>query len=81
MSRTACLDSKMCVATIRRATAKDAEVLGIIGPAAYAEVYGYLWDCPDAYSDQLRTFGPQASSHCSPDRKRAFGSVRRGAPS
>ena len=26
----------------------------------YAETYGYLWDRPDAYSDQLRTFGPQA---------------------
>jgi hypothetical protein len=42
---------------IRSATAEDAEVLGIIGPAAYAEAYGYLWDRPDAYSDQLRTFG------------------------
>src|SRR5215469_3882742 len=49
----------MNAAIIRRATLEDAEVLGIIGPAAYAEGYGYLWDRPDAYSDQLRTFGPQ----------------------
>jgi len=60
MSRTACLDGKMSTATVRRATAQDAEVLGIIGPAAYAEAYGYLWDRPDAYSDQLRTFGAPA---------------------
>ena len=45
---------------VRRATAEDAEVLGIIGPAAYAEAYGYLWDRADAYSDQLRTFGVRA---------------------
>ena len=45
---------------VRRATDEDAEVLGIIGPAAYAEAYGYLWDCPDAYSDQFRTFGVHA---------------------
>jgi GNAT superfamily N-acetyltransferase len=50
----------MSAATIRRATAEDAEVLGIIGPAAYAEAYGYLWDRTDAYSDQLRTFGARA---------------------
>ena len=60
MSRTACLDGKMSTATVRRATAQDAEVLGIIGPAPYAEAYGYLWDRPDAYSDQLRTFGAPA---------------------
>jgi hypothetical protein len=50
----------MTIAIVRRATAEDGEVLGIIGPAAYAEAYGYLWDRPDAYCDQLRTFGPQA---------------------
>jgi ribosomal protein S18 acetylase RimI-like enzyme len=60
MSRTACLDGKMSAATIRRATAEDVDLLGIIGPAAYAEAYGYLWDRPDAYSDQLRTFDPRA---------------------
>ena len=35
----------------------DAGLLGIIGPAAYAEAYGHLWDRPDAYADQLQTFG------------------------
>jgi diamine N-acetyltransferase len=50
----------MTIAIVRRATAEEAEVLGINGPAAYAEAYGYLWDRPDAYCDQLRTFGPQA---------------------
>ena len=45
---------------VRRATVEDAEVLGIIGPAAYAEAYGHLWDRSDAYSDQLRTFGVRA---------------------
>jgi len=50
----------MTIAIVRRATAEDGEVLGIIGPAAYAEAYGYLWDRPDAYCDQLRTFGQQA---------------------
>ena len=54
------LDAKMSTAKVRRATAEDAEVLGIIGPAGYAEAYGYLWDRPDAYCDQLQTFGPRA---------------------
>jgi len=54
------LDASMNAPIIRIATAEDAEVLGVIGPAAYAEAYGYLWDRPDAYSDQLRTFGPRA---------------------
>jgi ribosomal protein S18 acetylase RimI-like enzyme len=50
----------MSTPIVRRATAEDAEVLGIIGPAAYAESYIYLWDRPDAYSDHLRTFGRRA---------------------
>jgi GNAT superfamily N-acetyltransferase len=54
------LDGRMSAVIVRRATAVDAEVLGIIGPAAYAEAYGYLWDRPDAYSNQLRTFGRRA---------------------
>jgi hypothetical protein len=57
---TLCLDGKMSAAIVRRATAEDAAVLGIIGPAAYAEACGHLWDHPDAYSDQLQTFGPRA---------------------
>ena len=50
----------MTAAKVRRATAEDAGLLGIIGPAAYAEAYGYLWDRPDAYADQLQTFGSDA---------------------
>ena len=31
---------------VRRATVDDAEALGVIGPAAYAAAYHYLWsDC------------------------------------
>jgi len=50
----------MAAAIVRPATAEDAEALGIIGPAAYAEAYAYLWDRPDAYAHQLRTFGQRA---------------------
>jgi diamine N-acetyltransferase len=47
-------------ASVRLATIDDADLLGIIGPAAYAESYGYLWDRADAFAEQLRTFGPSA---------------------
>ena len=50
----------MSAPIVRRATLEDAEVLGIIGPVAYTEAYGYLWDRPDAYSEHLRTFGVRA---------------------
>ena len=78
MSRTACLDGKMSTATVRRATAQDAEVLGIMGPAAYSEAYGYLWDRPDDYSDQLRTFGIRAfeSLLARPEARLWIGQVR-----
>jgi ribosomal protein S18 acetylase RimI-like enzyme len=61
----------VAIVIVRRATAEDAEVLGIIGPAAYAEAYGYLWDRPDAYSEQLRTFGqrPFESLLAQPDSR------------
>ena len=64
---------------VRRATAEDAEVLGIIGPAAYAEAYGYLWDRADAYSDQLRTFGVRAFEAllARPEARLWIGEVRR----
>jgi ribosomal protein S18 acetylase RimI-like enzyme len=35
----------------------DAEMLGALGPAAYAGAYAYLWDNPDAYLRHLETFG------------------------
>jgi ribosomal protein S18 acetylase RimI-like enzyme len=50
----------MTTANVRRATAEDTGLLGIIGPAAYAEAYGYLWDRPDAYGDYLQTFSSDA---------------------
>jgi hypothetical protein len=81
MSRTACLDGKMSTATVRRATTQDADVLGTIGPAAYAEAYGYLWDRPDAYFDQLRTFGAPAfaSLLTQPDARLWIGEVEGAA--
>ena len=52
-------------------------MLGIIGPAAYAEAYSCLWDRPDAYSDQLRTFGRGAfeSLLARPDARLWIGEV------
>jgi diamine N-acetyltransferase len=50
----------MTAENVRRATAEDADLLGVIGPAAYAEAYSYLWDRPDAYAEQLQTFGSDA---------------------
>ena len=50
----------MTAAAVRPATLEDAYVLGIIGPAAYAEAYAYLWDRPGAYSEQLQSFGQRA---------------------
>lgn len=47
----------MITTTVRPATIEDAYMLGIIGPAAYAEAYAYLWDRPDVYSDHLQSFG------------------------
>jgi ribosomal protein S18 acetylase RimI-like enzyme len=49
----------MIAATVRRATAEDA-MRGIVGPAAYAEAYADLWLRPDAYVEQLQTFGQRA---------------------
>jgi diamine N-acetyltransferase len=50
----------MTVTNVRPATADDASLLGFIGPAAYAEAYGYLWDRADAFVEQLRTFASPA---------------------
>lgn len=49
---------------IRRATIDDAEVLGLVGPAAYAEAYAGFWDNPAAYLAQLGTFGESAFRAC-----------------
>jgi GNAT superfamily N-acetyltransferase len=45
---------------IRVAQPQDAEALGIIGPAIYAESYGHMWDDAGAYADYLMTFGSSA---------------------
>jgi diamine N-acetyltransferase len=47
-------------AVVRRASSADVHSLGIIGPAAYEAVYGYLWDDSAALARQLATFGAEA---------------------
>lgn len=48
---------------VRQATISDAPSLAVIGPAAYAESYGHLWDDPVAYAAHLATFGETAFGH------------------
>ncbi len=45
---------------IRVAQPSDADALGIIGPAIYAESYGHVWDDPRAYAAHLESFGTSA---------------------
>jgi diamine N-acetyltransferase len=45
---------------VRRATEKDVDSLGVIGPAAYAASYGQLWDNSGALAQQLATFSAKA---------------------
>ncbi|EKT4505027.1 GNAT family N-acetyltransferase [Pseudomonas putida] len=45
---------------VRRATVDDAEALGVIGPAAYAAAYHYLWSDCVALAQQLDTFSSSA---------------------
>ena len=47
-------------ALIRRAGAADAEQLGVVAPAAYAEAYDYLWNDAQAYGRHLQSFGKMA---------------------
>jgi diamine N-acetyltransferase len=46
--------------TIRRATPSDIPMLGLIGPAAYAEAYGDWWETPAAYYAYLQGFSAAA---------------------
>jgi diamine N-acetyltransferase len=46
--------------TIRSATPSDIPMLGLIGPAAYAEAYGDWWETPAAYYTYLQGFGAAA---------------------
>lgn len=41
---------------IRRATRADAQALGVVGPAAYAESYGHMWSDASGLAKQLATF-------------------------
>lgn len=45
---------------IRPAGPDDAALLGVIGPAAYAEAYAFLWEQPGPYAAHLATFSAQA---------------------
>ncbi|CAI1879483.1 GNAT family N-acetyltransferase [Serratia nevei] len=45
---------------IRRAFDNDAETLGVVGPAAYAAAYHYLWSDVVALTHQLNTFSKSA---------------------
>lgn len=45
---------------MRPATMEDLDRLGIVGPAAYAEAYAYLWASPGAYARHLATFSRAA---------------------
>jgi diamine N-acetyltransferase len=45
---------------IRRATYLDIPLLGMIGPAAYAEAYGDWWETPAAYYAYLQGFSANA---------------------
>lgn len=46
--------------TIRRASGCDVEKLGVVGPAAYAATYHYLWNDCVALAHQLNTFSKSA---------------------
>ena len=46
--------------TIRKASGGDAETLGVVGPAAYAATYHYLWNDCVALARQLNTFSKSA---------------------
>jgi GNAT superfamily N-acetyltransferase len=50
----------MTEVAIRPAAAADLPMLGIIGPAAHAAAYHYLWPEPSGLSRRLETFGEAA---------------------
>jgi ribosomal protein S18 acetylase RimI-like enzyme len=45
---------------IRRASLADIDNLGVIGPAAYAVAYAFLWDDSAALARQLATFSAES---------------------
>jgi len=50
----------MRTARVRPARQEDVGAVGIVGPAAYAAAYGYLWQDPAGLAAQLETFGAPA---------------------
>ncbi len=48
------------LSAIRKASAADVDALAVIGPAAYAASYSYLWDNGSQFAEHLATFGSQA---------------------
>ncbi|TCV66783.1 ribosomal protein S18 acetylase RimI-like enzyme [Neorhizobium sp. R1-B] len=51
---------KRAPAIVRKASAADVDSLAIIGPAAYAASYSYLWDNGAEFAGHLATFGNRA---------------------
>ncbi len=47
---------------LRLAEPLDADQIGTIGAAVYAETYGHMWGDAQAYAVQLSTFGPAATN-------------------
>ena len=45
---------------IRAATVGDAEAIGTVGPAIYAESYGHMWDDAGSYARYLASYGVAA---------------------
>lgn len=45
---------------IRRAIVTDANALGVVGPAAYAQAYEYLWHDPAALAAHVESFSVEA---------------------
>ena len=54
--------SAMQTFRFRIAEPSDAEQLGIIGPAIYAECYGHMWNNAAAYAERLQTFSTVATA-------------------
>jgi diamine N-acetyltransferase len=50
----------LSASNIRRASAADIDQLGVIGPAAYALAYAYLWADGAAFARHLATFSAEA---------------------
>ena len=64
---------------VRRGLPTDTNTLGVVGPAAYAEAYAYLWDDPQAFLRQLKTFSADAfAQHLGRENARIWVAVVEG---